>query len=489
MKKTPAALLLVLTASLLTSSLISCGETAAAPDDSAAPDNKPAETVPAATEEVTTSIYETLQIPEGGFGGATYSILCRTTNLDEMYAESENGDVVNDAVYRRNRAVSENLNIDVNVIDIAGDWANKDAFVKYVTSTIMAGDDAFQLIAGYMNYMPVTIQQNLYVDIKSLPNIDFSNPWWVAGYNDNVTINDKTYTAMGDICSSMLRYAFCGYANKTLLEQYDYSADALYDAVRNGKWTFEMMTSMAKNIYGDLNGDGAMTSDADMFGVGMHEMPIRALTNAFAIDYTTRDKDNLPQLALFGDRFLSAYEDVMEACNSPYWNRINDANTFKENRLLFYFDVFGACTILRDMEAPFCVVPMPKYDEAQKSYRTETVDTTSILFVPNTIQNPELAGTALECMNYESWKLVTPAYFDKALQTKYARDESSQEMMQIVRDSIYFDFGYVYAGVIGGVNGTMAYALEKTDITSQWNKNVKSYEKNLDKLLQYYRDN
>ncbi|MBE6612450.1 MAG: hypothetical protein E7632_08155 [Ruminococcaceae bacterium] len=110
----------------------------------------------------TTSFYDELKAPD--FGGETFTILCRSNVLDEMYTDMETGEVVNDAVYTRNLNVAENLNVDLQVIDVAGDWANKDGFINYVTSSILSGDNAFQLIAGYMHYMPATIQDELYLN-------------------------------------------------------------------------------------------------------------------------------------------------------------------------------------------------------------------------------------------------------------------------------------------------------------------------------------
>lgn len=442
------------------------------------------------TETETSSLYEKLGVPENGFGGESYSILCRTDVIDEMYIAEETGDVVEDAVYRRNINVSDKLNIDLQIIDIPGDWVNQTGFVKYVTSGIMAGDDEFQLIAGYMNYMPVTITNDLYLNVSDLPYVDLNNPWWTKGFNDNVTINGNTFAAMGSLCSSMLKYAYCAYFNKTLMDQYDYSSDELYQTVLDGKWTFDKLMSMAKGVSADLNGDGVLDDEHDLYGLCMTYMPIRGLANAFAIDYTTRDKDGLPQLAFYGERLVSAYADVMEALDSSCWNSVNNNYiAFMEDRVLFYYETFNMASYLRPMNSDFGIVPMPKYDEAQKDYRTETVDTTSVLFVPMTVKNPELCGMALECLNYESYRLVIPAFFDKALQTKYARDESSQKMLELIRDSIYYDFGYVFAGMIGGINGTMQLAMEKKDLASFWESNVKGYERNLNKIVEYYRGN
>ncbi|MBO5219775.1 MAG: hypothetical protein J6C52_10110 [Clostridia bacterium] len=469
-------LLLLLAAQL--AALSACGGDAPSvettlPEDTAAPE--------------TTSFYDTLNIPD--FAGETFTILCRTNLLDEIYAESENGDVVNDAVYRRNTTVADQLNIDLKVVDVAGDWLNKDGFVNYVTAGIMAGDDAFQLIAGYMNYMPVTISQNLYLDITTLPHVNLDNAWWTKGFNDNVSINGKMYMAMGDLCSTVLRYAYCIYANVNIMEDFGYKTAELYQLVNDGKWTFDAMCGFAKNVCVDLDGNGTMEPAADRYGIGMHYMPIRALTNAFAIDFTGRDAEGLPEIAVWGDRFVTAFEKVNAGCNSEWWTTDSSYLRFMSDQLMFFADVLGTTSAMRDMTSNFAVVPMPKFDEKQENYRTEASDTTSVLLVPTTVQNTELAGLVLECMNYESWKHVTPAYFETAMQGKYARDEESQAMMNLIRDTLYFDFGYVYAGAIGGgFNRLMQNAMDSPNAASLWDSGKAAWETSLKNVIAFFRE-
>ena len=168
-----------LLAVLCLASVVSCGESTE-PISSGESEKvqDTAAVITAETEEVTTSIYETLPVPENGFGGDAFTILCRTSDLDEMYSETETGDVVDDAVFQRQSVLEESLNIKLKVIDVTGDWSNRETFLKYVSSSIQSGDDAFQLVASDMNYMPPTILKDYYMDINELPYVDLSNPWW-----------------------------------------------------------------------------------------------------------------------------------------------------------------------------------------------------------------------------------------------------------------------------------------------------------------------
>lgn len=106
--------------------------------------------------------------------------------------------------------------------------------------------------------------------------------------------------------------------------------------------------------------------------------------------------------------------------------------------------------------------------------------------VPVTVKNTDLCGMAMELLNYEAKEQITPAYFETALQTKYARDERSSTLMQLIRDTIYFDFGCVFSNEIGELGKIMEFAMIKNNMASFWEKKQKSYQQGLEELLEFY---
>ena len=136
MKKYGKVLMLALVAALI---LASCGESAATADSTAA-DTTAADTTPAETDYYT-------NIPDGtDFGGKTFNIIsyAQETSAWQIYiaAETENGDLLNDAAYRRNREVEELLNITVSETLIPGTAAHESTF----KNSVLAGDNAYDVI-------------------------------------------------------------------------------------------------------------------------------------------------------------------------------------------------------------------------------------------------------------------------------------------------------------------------------------------------------
>jgi hypothetical protein len=97
------------------------------------------------------------------------------------------------------------------------------------------------------------------------------------------------------------------------------------------------------------------------------------------------------------------------------------------------------------MDDEFGIVPYPKYD-TDDNYATITDGGAPLLIMPVTVSDPERTGAITEALCAYGAKLVIPAFYDKALKTKYARDDDSEEMMDIIKDSRVFDLGYLAGG-------------------------------------------
>ena len=101
--------------------------------------------------------------------------------------------------------------------------------------------------------------------------------------------------------------------------------------------------------------------------------------------------------------------------------------------------------------------------------------------VPLTVSDVERTSIILEALNAETYKTVVPAYYEIALKVKYARDNESVEMMDMIMESRIFDFGYVY----DNWNGASFWlenlvASKKPDFESYYAKNEK-------KIMKYYQ--
>ena len=109
--------------------------------------------------------------------------------------------------------------------------------------------------------------------------------------------------------------------------------------------------------------------------------------------------------------------------------------------------------------------------------------------VPKDAKDVEMTSIILEALAAESYKNVVPAFYNVALKTKGARDDESSEMIDMIRDGLTFDFGYLNSGALGGVGHLWVNLIrnDNDDVASEYAANEPTYKDNLEKILKVYR--
>ena len=136
----------------------------------------------------------------------------------EFTVDGENGEIVNDAIYRRNANTEERLNVKLEYHLPLGDYNARDAWVKEISTSILAGDSAYDISAGYSMSMATLAYQHYVQDMNKLSYLDFSKPWWPDNLQKESVINGKLYFASGDISPYMIYYMLTLYFNMGLIE-------------------------------------------------------------------------------------------------------------------------------------------------------------------------------------------------------------------------------------------------------------------------------
>lgn len=166
MKKRILSVLLVSSMLLSAAALAGCGDTA---------EETTAETT-ADTVETAVETKDALEarldvsdgLPEADFGGQTFMVCGDDACIDYYTVEEETGETVNDAVFRRNMNVQERYNvlIDANVFP-------EDQIVKNAKNSVMAADNAYQIIACHIIYLGMAAVDGFMYDWYDLPHVDF----------------------------------------------------------------------------------------------------------------------------------------------------------------------------------------------------------------------------------------------------------------------------------------------------------------------------
>ena len=104
--------------------------------------------------------------------------------------------------------------------------------------------------------------------------------------------------------------------------------------------------------------------------------------------------------------------------------------------------------------------------------------------IPVTSAEPEFSGFMLEALSAASTTTSLPAYYDISCKTKYAYNESTGEMLDLIFDGIQYDLSMIYS--LGKVTEILRVDLPKkkeNTFVSLCEKYQKSADTALDKLI------
>ncbi len=422
--------------------------------------------------------------PKYDFGGRDYTILCRTDCAYEFVSADGAADLVSDAVIKRNYGVEESCNVKLKPVDIPGTWADKDSFMNTITASVLAGDDTYQLIAGYNAYITTLVTQDCLYNLYDTA-MDFTKPWWYAGYNDNVSLFGKLYFALGDASLTMWENCEVVFFNKNLMENYDLTSP--YTLVDEDKWDFDTLRAYANTVSADVNNDSTW-DETDTWGMLLYNK--RDFPVYFENPFCKKDENGKPYISLFSEGLTNMYEKVyrfyqVEHGAHQFQPDVNQ-QIFSEDRALLYQAPLRYAALFRDNESDFGIVPFPKCNPGQSRYYTTVLDKTSVFSIPASAQEPAFCAAVLDELCRQSADTVVPRYYEQTLKDKYSRDPETASMLDIVRDSIWFDCGFVYSVSLNYLGAFLDVLDSDTQgVASAYAEKEQTYQAALDTLISH----
>ena len=429
------------------------------------------------------------------FNGKTVSIYVRGDTLNQYDAE-QSGDIVDDAIYERNRKIEERLNVKLNIFSntSADFWNDRDLYMDTVRGCVLSNDGSIDIAAGLSNIMPVLVKDGMFHNLLSsdIKYLDFDKPWWPDKLVSEMSIGDKMHIVSGDADLGLIKY-MCGiFFNKNIIT--DFQLEDPYELVLSGKWTLDKLAEMTSGVYSDLNSDG--TRDAgDRYGFivdNENHAPMFILSSG--MNFTKRDSDGLPVYDLGTEKIFDLFDKV-EALMESEDTITNNAdapkaivcpNTFSDGNALFTTGEFCYAEKYRDVNFDYGILPFPKYDENQSNYYGGVRATYSMFGIPVTADT-DAATAVLEALASENYRSVVPVYYESALKVKYARDDTSSQMFDIIRNGVDFDLGIVLGPLMGdGI--TTDVRLELCYSYGTWASSWTTKERKVNTALRNYVD-
>ncbi len=475
---------------LLSAVLVSCGEEASAPPaagGTSAPEASP-ETTAAETEAETAP--ESV-VPDQDLEGYTYVILERknAANIVEREGDREemDGDILNDAIYTRNRAIEERFNAKIKS-------ATVDDVQAPFTKSVKAGDKEYSMV---FITPPASVSDGIdgyNMNLWEIPGMDLTQPWYNDVVVNNFTVRNKLYSALSDMTYGASIFACCMFYNTNLCDKY--GIEQISETVKKGQWTQEKELEISKGISSDINGDGKMDTE-DFYGhvAGSTHNCMNYQYDADIPYLKINNEEGTYEVAIMSERLVKTVERI----NALLWedNRslVTDKHIdmFKNGQALFITGGYvGTMLLLRDMEDDFVPLTYPKFDEAQEKYLSMLAGSTSFIVIPGVYADDPATlgkiGTLTEALSEYSYNNLTPVIYDTVIENKTSRDyETTKQMLDIIRDGRMADFGYLtdknsYMSVI------LTNCLDKktNDVASMYAKKIDKVTKFYDKLFENF---
>ena len=501
----PACLLLLLLAA-------SCGETPAAPAPSSGTESLPA-TDPATearSEEQTEpqteplseaepeslapiTVYPEPELPDQKYEGQSFRISSCWEPYETFVSESLNGEIINDTIYNRNLLVQERFGVTVE--EVISESTDAD-----LAKISMSGDSSFDATFGVAAHIAVDSTTGYALDLVTLPYVDFSQGYWYPSTMETLSCFGRVFLCPTDITPSVLKWTFVVFFNKRILSDFD--LESPYQMVDENRWTLENYMGMIRQVSKDLNGDGVMDQN-DLYGISTFEGTtigtFMELLFGTGERVTALAEDGSRVIALNGDRVQQIIDKTRDVLLDPNlaldnalykdstWPNQEDGPFFEEGHALFeqYAIAFMQGTG-REMEDDFGVAPNPKFDEEQEGYYHRGWNLSGMFAIPSCVADPEKTGTIFTYLTWLSNQTLLPAFFDVTIQQKRTRDEDSLRMLELVRNSVYFDFADVYDNL--NITNYIWNAFQAGSYSRVFDGSMKKMNKAIDRLMKTLKD-
>lgn len=452
----------------------------------------------------TAAVSDGFSLPDTNWNGREFRVLGYEGNYPqystfEIYTEGETGEVVNDAIYRRNLTIEERYNVKISeVFSPDSNTNNADlSTVPALRKNALPGEDLYDLAFVTVSNIGLPAREHLLYDLNEVGYLNLEADWWNKEANDMISMTGKQFFASSDFSLRDKNRAYIGIYNKDMVKRYAF--DDPVELVRNGKWTLDVLTAWAIDVSSDVNGN-AEIDDNDQFGITADSF------NAFQTFITAcnnpilqKDGNDIPIVALNSDHMVNTIDKVLKLttrkdvtiyCDEwqgkvdyDFWSV--SGTVFREGRSLFNTAFpHSLSNYSANSTCDYGILPFPKYDEEQKTYYTQADRYAMLFCIPTSNPEPDFAGFMLEALSHEATDTSLKAYYEISCKTKYTYDEDSAEMLDLIFSGIIYDTARMYA--INGLTDVIYNIAKKrvNTLSSDYASIEKKASRDLEKMLE-----
>ncbi len=392
------------------------------------------------------------------FGGRTFHFVTQKGwsggwDCYEIYAEATGSDsMITEAIITRNSVIESLYNCKIK------ETKSDD------TRVLISNDRA----TGQHNYdlsMRLMFEYGMPAyNIASL-DIDLSHSWWNQDFLDTFSFTKNgtkiVHSLSGKFNLIMYDSIITMFADMDIYDRAKASGKTdidLYQTVKDGKWTVDKMLKLMEAAKVDVNGNSTISyDDGDICGllINPNTRCQYGLFYGFGLKTVIKNENDEYECIDSNNTDLSRVSSLIDLASSVYKSpALGQTGELKSVQALAdgqsLFNVQWLIRLHSDEELEnygidfsekrLSVIPFPKYDESQENYGTYVSARGYGIRVPDTVVDLKEISQFLEVFGYHSEKLLYPQYV-KSLKTQSLCDEGAGEMLEIVLNSLNFDYG------------------------------------------------
>ena len=435
------------------------------------------------------------------YNGETITFLVREGAISayELSCEELRNDPLYDAIHYRNIDVESRLGVKIRSVVQPGSYEQRNEWSNTLSVSVLTNTGDFDGACFYLSYGVALAKDGIYYNLLSLADeeegyLNFEKPWWNQSLVDELSVYGALFFAGGSLTITEVASGVCVFFNRDLFNQkYPDDRDAaLYQLVRDGKWTADQMTYYVSNCWDDLNSNG-IADGGDVVGIrslGDAAGVMDAWILAMGLDFTKPDAYGEHEIVLFNSHTVPAYEKVRGIFNNEGGIIVGqvpfDGTDMPNGNVLFLTQSLEYGSEMKASTVNYGVLPIPKYDEEQDDYRTCFSNSAGALAICSNLDSERAAmvSAALELLSAESYKQVVPVYYETVLKGHYSREAADAEMYDRILNSYVFSFGFAWSSSsLGSISAIFRRLQSDYDIQNQIDSNKDAWNQKLIDLL------
>ena len=368
-----------------------------------------------------------------GSPGAPWSV----TELCVDYGkESGFGTKIDAAVLERQEFIKETYGVELNWI-IATRYSMHDA----LEAAVAAGNVHYDLAMPRAMRAQSIVSGGYVYDLKDREFIDFNNSYYSKNSVEAYTAKGHTFFVDGDFSTLSKETAFVLYFNKAMLGG-DEAAANLYKKVREGKWTWSELVTLA-NVYSD-DGDGIST-DLDTYG--FYTASASRFYEYFGVNQAGVDSATGEWMITLNDPKVDDIISAIITVNTADWCRSilggswgGTVHAFSDNRLLFYNETVSLVD-QRKMNKNVGVVPFPMLNDEQGRYSVPcSMYHITLMCIPKITQDRAMSEYFLDVLAWTGNEYTTKAYLEQKAD-QFESDADMEMLTEYIFPNITYDVG------------------------------------------------